>query len=330
MNISVLMPDNDVRSVFIPPHGDKILRSLGNVTYNSGDYGASNLKDLVKDSHVCITGWGCPRLDESIIGQATNLKLVAHTGGTVSPIVSDYMFEQGIKVISGNLIYAESVAEGTIAYILAALRKLPYYNKLVQEGNWSVTTSQSAGLLDKTVGLVGFGAIARFLVPMLKVFRADVQVYDPFVESHIFEEYGVKRVNSLEEIFSGCEIVSLHLAQLPETFHLINADLLSMLPDGALLVNTARGSTIDEKALALELISGRINALLDVFEEEPLPQDSPLRGLDNAILIPHMAGPTQDRRSNVIIALAKDISNLFKGLPLKHEISKEYAVRMTT
>jgi len=101
------------------------------------------------------------------------------------------------------------------------------------------------------------------------------------------------------------------------------------MPDGALFVNTARGSCVDEKALEEELITGRIRAVLDVFEEEPLPASSRLRGLDNAILIPHMAGPTHDRTVYVGLGIAKDIKNFMEDKALQLEIPRHYAVRMT-
>ena len=101
------------------------------------------------------------------------------------------------------------------------------------------------------------------------------------------------------------------------------------MPDGALLVNTARGSVIDEQALADELCTGRISAVLDVFEEEPLPSDSRLRGLDNAVLIPHMGGPTGDRHEWVSLALIEDIKRFLSGQPLVHTIGMDHAVRMT-
>jgi phosphoglycerate dehydrogenase-like enzyme len=101
------------------------------------------------------------------------------------------------------------------------------------------------------------------------------------------------------------------------------------MPDGSLLVNTARGSVVDEQALADELAAGRIHAVLDVFEEEPLPQDSRLRGLDNAVLIPHMGGPTGDRHEFVTMALIEDMKRMLDGQPLENIISFEQAARMT-
>ena len=110
---------------------------------------------------------------------------------------------------------------------------------------------------------------------------------------------------------------------------MVNKRLLEMIPDGALFINTARGSIVDEEALIEELSKGRFKAVLDVFEKEPLPDDSKLRKLDNVMLIPHMAGPTVDRRRYVTLGLVDDIKAYFRGEPMKNEISREYAAYMT-
>ena len=329
INIAVLMPDDHVREMFVPPAVVQALSKLGNLRFNEGRYDPKVMADLLKDSHVCITGWGCPALDEKILAGAKDLRMAAHTGGAVAGIISDYLYDRGIRVISGNKIYAESVAEGTVAYMLAALRRIPYYDKQVQNGEWRGNIAPNAGLLDKKVGLVGFGAIARYCVPMLKAFRADVRVYDPYVSDDTIKEYGVTRAESLEELFSECEILSNHLPRTRETYHIIGKDLLNRMSDGSLFVNTARGSTVDENSLAEILTTGRISAILDVFETEPPPPDSKLRGLDNVVLMPHMAGPTLDRCGRVGLALAEDIQRMLAGRPLVHEITRDYAMKMT-
>ena len=329
LKIAVLMPDNDARRSFISPVIMEELAKLGEVTYNEAGYEPSVIKEMLKDADICVTGWGCPSINEELAGNAPNLRMVAHTGGSVAIIVSPYLYERGIAVISGNELYAESVAEGCLAYILAGLRNIPYYNKLVQEGEWRPAGFENKGLLDRKIGLVGFGAITRYLVPMLKPFNTDLLVYSKHLSEEDCRSYGMTRADTLEQIFSTCDIVSLHMARTKDTYHVINRELLKLMPDGALLVNTARGSVIDEQALADELQTGRINAVLDVFEEEPLAPDSRLRGLDNVILIPHMAGPTGDRHKYVSLALIEDMKRMLAGQPLKHQIDESHAVRMT-
>lgn len=330
MNILVTIPNGHVRETFIPPDVAEKLSSIGTVTWNNGDlnYKSGELREKLAGMEVCVTGWGSARFDEHVLEGADSLKLVAHTGGSVFPIVGDAFFDRGLKVVSGNRLYAESVAEGVIAYVLCSLRDLPFHAGEMQEKRWSSGLSHNEGLLDQSVGLIGFGMVARYLVKMLEPFRVKITAYDPHVPDDVLASFGVGRA-SLADVVSKSKILSLHAARVPETYHMISRELLKTVRDGALLVNTARGDLIDEEALAEELATGRFKAILDVYEEEPLPETSRLRGLRNAILIPHMGGPTVDRRKTVTLALIDEIQNFYAGRPLVHEIGREYALAMT-
>lgn len=331
MNILVTQPEGQIKSTFFTMEEINKLDSMGNVIWNnsSKQLSRSELREMLKDIDVCITGWGCERFDDYVLQNADKLKIIAHTGGSVSTIISDELYERGIKVISGNWIFAESVAEGVIAYILSSLREIPFYNNLVQSGQWRTEDFHNESLLDQTVGLIGFGAVAKYLVGLLKPFRTKIKIYDPYVTETLLQEYGVEKAG-LEEIFRDSKIVSLHVPQVPETYHMVDKVLLESMREGALLINTARGSVIDEKALEEVLQKGRIKVVLDVYEKEPLPLNSKLRGLDNAILIPHMGGPTIDRRRFVTLELIRDIENYMKGGNMRFEISKNYAETMST
>ena len=164
---------------------------------------------------------------------------------------------------------------------------------------------------------------------MGKAFRLKFKVLEkPYLTSEVQQEYGFTTA-SLEEIFRTCKIVSLHCGMTKSYYHLVNRRLLEMMPDGALLINTARGPVIDEQALVAELKRGRIKAVLDVYEQEPLPTDSELRSLPNVYSIPHMGGPTFDRRWMIAMALIDDIERLERGEALHMEITREYASHMS-
>jgi phosphoglycerate dehydrogenase-like enzyme len=330
MNILVAIPKGKTRDTFIPPQVAAVIEEMGAVQWNEAeeDFTADEFREKLKGVEVCITGWGCRSLDKRVLENADRLKLVAHTGGSVAPLVSDYLYEKGVRVISGNWLYAESVAEGVIAYILASLRRIPYYNDRLHKGFWQEENDYNEGLLDQTVGLVGFGMTAKLLTNMLKLLRTAIKVYDPYVPDSTFTKYGVKKAG-LEEIFSTSKVISLHAPRIPETFHMVGKKLLSMIPDGAVFINTSRGSVVNESELEEELAKNRFKAVLDVYETEPLPESSPLRTMENVILIPHMAGPTIDRRPVVTMHLLEDIRNFFEGRALMYEIPKEYASRMT-
>ena len=330
MKILVTMPAGVIRDTFIPIKTAEKLNTMGEVIWNESkdDYTTQKLREMIQEVDVCITGWGTCRFDEEVLGNANKLKLVAHTGGTVVPIVSESFFDRGIRVISGNWFFAKSVAEGVLAYILAALRDIPYYNEEVQAGRWKNENYISEGLFDQTIGLVGFGMIAKNLVELLQPFKVKIKLFSKHIDEKTLLEYNMEKA-SLENIFSTCKIISIHTSQRPETFHMIDAKLLKIIPKGSILVNTSRGSIIDEEAMAEELQKERFKAILDVFEEEPLPLQSKLRGHKNVILMPHMAGPTIDRRQYVTLGLMEDMGRFYMGQPLNYEISKEYAAVMT-
>lgn len=330
MEILITIPQGAIFDSFIPPALLAQIKSLGTLRLNETgeNFSVQELAQQIGNAEVCITGWGSAMFTQQVLANAPKLRLIAHTGGTVAAIAGDAVYNQGIKVLSGNEVYAKSVAEGVIAYILAALRDIPKYAAMVQTQGWSDHNWYTQGLLDQQVGLVGFGTTARYTAKMLKAFDAKVLIASNHLTPEEAAQYGAKKA-TIEEVFSTCKVVSLHMAATPKTYHQVDATLLALLQDGALLVNTARGSVIDEMALAKALKSKRFKAILDVFETEPLPPESPLRGLDNAILIPHMAGPTIDRRPFVTSSLLEGIKAISKGEGSYLEIGQAAAQRMT-
>lgn len=330
MKVLVTIPLGVVRDTFITPDVKEKIESLGQVVWNNntGNLSPDRLRDALEGVDVCITGWGTQRFDEFVLEKADLLKLVAHTGGSVAPIVSDELYNRGIKVVSGNYLYAESVAECVVAYALSSLREISHYSGVVRAGGWKTANYYNEGLLDQSVGLVGFGMIAKHLVGMLKPFRNKIKVYAPDLTDELIRDYGIIPA-SLEEVFTTCKIISIHAPSIPETFHMIDKRLLGMIPAGSIFINTARGSVVDEQALIEELKTKRFKAALDVYEVEPLAPDSELRSLENVIAMPHMGGPTIDRRRYVTLGLLEDIERFLKGENLRYEIKKEYAVKMT-
>ena len=332
-NIFVTLGEGATRDTFIPPNIKERLESMGNVKYNDYKQRLSEemLGENLENIDICVTGWGCPWFGEAVLNKAGKLKLIAHLGGSVATHIGAEVFERGIRVITGNDIFAVCVAEGTVAYIMLGLRRLALYAEKVQQGLWAHDDTEwyNESLLNKSVGLVGFGAIARYLVPMLRPYNCEIMAYDPFVSDDVFEKYGVKKA-SLTDIAKNNKVVSIHASKTDGSRHIIDKEFLKNMRDGALLVNTARGSVVDEEALADEAATGRIRAVLDVYEREPLPLDSRLRHLPNVTLIPHMGGPTLDMREYVSQCVLDDIERFLAGdNNLKYEVERDYALRMT-
>ena len=332
MKALIALPRGEIFDTFFPPENIALAESLGEIVWNDlpRQLTPEEAAERLSGCDTYITAWSSPRLDETLLAAAPGLRLLTHLCGTVVPVVSDAMWARGIRVLSGNRFFAESVAEGTLAYILAALRDIPYYSsRLKNEGKWKKSTSYNAGLAGKTVGIVSYGTIARHLVRLLSAFRVRIRVYDiaPLPAEDILR-YGLEQV-SLETIFEESDIISLHTPLLPET-HLIGADLLSRIRPGALFVNTARGAVVDQAALEAELADGRFRAFLDVYEKEPPPPECSLYRLANVMMMPHMGGPTIDLRQYIARdLLLESAAFIDRGEPLQHEVSREMAAQMS-
>lgn len=329
--ILVTVPEGIVRNTFFPPETIKRLESLGDVIWNDKgrQFTPEELRDALADVEVLMAGWGTARLTDEVLSKANALKTIAYTGGSVAGLTPFSVFQRGIRVLSGNDIFAESVAESVIAYALTALRDIPKYKEMMLRDGWSTPGWYNEGLLEQTVGLIGFGAVARHTVKLLAPFRTPIKVWADFLTEADEAAWGIKKVTA-EELFTTCKVISLHTSLTPETYHSIDRRLLEMIPDGAIFINTARGSIVDEAALTEELKKQRFKAVLDVYEKEPLPMESGLRGLPNVTLIPHMGGPTIDRRKAVTEGLLDEICRLDAGEePKRLEISPEAAARMT-
>lgn len=324
MKILVGSPKDPTRDTFLTEENIAKLETLGDVTWNElgRPFTEEELAQQIKGHDVIITGGGTPPISEKVVEQADKLQLIAHYGGSVKNHVSDAAYEKGVRVVCGNDAFAHSVAEGTMAYMLASLRRIPLYNRQVHENGWGDLDYVNESLSYKTVGLVGFGDVSKYLVQMLKPFLTEVLVYSNHLSEEQAKELGVEKVE-LEELFRRSHVVSLHCANRPENYHLVNAERLAMMRDGALIVNTSGTVVIDEEALYQQCKTGRLRAAIDVHETEAeLPLQSKLRWLDDALLIPHHAGPTIDRRQTAAKIIIEDIENLKNGRPLLHEVSR--------
>ena len=236
-------------------------------------------------------------IDREVLDATTNLKMIQRTGVGLDSLDLSTIRSRGIPIYVNSGINARSVAEHTMLLILAALRRLPLVNSDVKNGKWQKQEQgvQTHELCGKTVGLVGMGNIGSIVAKLLQSFKANVIYYDRLrlsidVETELGIEYA-----PLEELIARVDILSLHCPLSSETKGLIGERELTSMKSGVVIVNTARGQLVDEKALVHHLRIGRIGAAaLDVFEVEPLPQTSHLLRMDNVILTPHIGGITYD------------------------------------
>ena len=333
MKALITIPKDLIFDTFFTKENIGIINSLGEIVWNEKQehMTAQEIKEKIKDCDVYVTSWGSKCLDKEILDCAPNLKLLVHMCGTVKPFVSEEMWKRGIRVISGNEFFAESVAEGTVAYMLASLRRLVnFYNNLTIYKQWKKVSEVTDSLLYKTIGIISYGSIAKFLVKMLQPFNVKIKVYDIVdIPNSDKEKYGIDQC-SMEEIFTTCDIVSVHTPLNDHTYHLIGDKEFSLMKKGALFVNTSRGAVVDQKALTKHLINGEFFAALDVFEKEPIDEDDPLLELENVFLQPHKGGPTTNLRSIIAKKLMVEAKEFIdENIPLKNEITEDRAQMMS-
>ena len=213
------------------------------------------------------------------------------------------------------------VAEMALKLILATRRRLKINQKCLDSGKWSKNVGHET--IQSTIGIVGFGSIGQALAGLLRGFDCHIIIYDPFIKPEVLRQKGVKSVE-LKELFATADVISLHLPYSQETHHLVNRNLLSSMKPTAVIINTARGKIVDEQALFYPGCRKIGGAGLDVFEEEPLPRDSPLLTLDNVTLTPHVSSQTVEslwRIYQVAISIAADF---FRGERSQYILNPDY------
>lgn len=224
-----------------------------------------------------------------IMARMPKCRLIARYGIGVDTIDLDAATEAGIIVTNNPTYCIEEVAEHTIAMLLAAARKVAFYDRLVRQGRWEVPPGKPMfRLAESTIGLVGYGNIARRVAKAAAGLQMRVLFSDPFVESGQFDTPGEKV--ELPELLRESDFVCIHAPLLPQTRHMIGADAFAQMKDTAVLINCSRGPIVDTDALVKALDDQSIaGCALDTTDPEPLTEDHPLRGRDNVIINPHVA-----------------------------------------
>ncbi|WNI22972.1 hydroxyacid dehydrogenase [Streptomyces sp. ITFR-16] len=269
------------------------------------------------EAEVLFTCWGATPLTAPVLAAAPRLRAVVHAAGSVKHHITDACWERGIAVTSAAGANALPVAEYTVAAILFAgkqvLRSARRYGELRTGHDW-LAELDGSGNYGRTVGIVGASRIGRRVIGLLRPFDLDVLLYDPYVGPAEAARLGV-RLSALDELCASSSVVSVHAPQLPETRHLIGAAQLAAMPSGATLINTARGSLVDEDALLPELTSGRLHAVLDVTDPELPVAGSPLYDLPNVLLTPHVAGSLGNELHRMADQALDELERFASGRP---------------
>ena len=249
--------------------------------------------------------------DERKYQALPNLKAVAKFGVGVDNIDGELAKKYGVKALNAPGQNSNAVAELTVAFMLDLLRHVVPLHKDMEKGLWPRFMGNE--LKGKTVGLMGFGAIARLVAEKLYCFDVKVIAFDLYPNEVKAKELGVTMVTQ-EEVIKNSDIVSIHIPATAETHHLFNSEVLASMKEGAYLINPARGALVDLDALADAIQNGHIaGAALDAFEVEPLPEDAPILKCENIVLTPHTGAETEESYYNVSMTTAKDIIRVLEN-----------------
>lgn len=280
---------------------------------------------------ILISAWMTPRLPEDVLERVPSLKYVCHLVGAVKGTVPDELIEKGLLVTNWGSSIARTVAECGLMMAIAGLRRVSHWSiELHQRGGWKDRmTVQTGSLFGRKVGLHGFGAIAQELAKLLQPFEVQLMTYSPSVPDSLLEAAGVARADDLETLFSSNDVLIELAALTPKNRGIVTEELLRSIPEGGVFVNIGRGAVVDEEALVRVAAEGRIQVALDVYKEEPLPRDSPLRGMTNVLLLPHLGGPTIDRRRDATALGLKNVRHYLRGEPLESQVTSRVYQRIT-
>lgn len=280
------------------------------------------------DADVLITSWGVPALTAERLLAAPRLRAVLHAAGSVRGFVGPEVWRRGIHVSAAADMNAVPVAEFTFAAIVMAGKKAPFLAaRSRDEGRqpvWAQLRSrEDLSNCDRTIGVVGFSRIGRRVVDLLRLLEnREVLVADPYADPVQVAEAGARLVG-LHELLRCSEALTLHAPALPSTCRLIGASELALLPDGATVINTARGAILDHDALVAECATGRLDAILDVTDPEPLPPGHPLLTLPNVMVTPHVAGSLGAEARRLTAHALGELERWVVGEPLVSPVNPE-------
>jgi phosphoglycerate dehydrogenase-like enzyme len=257
-----------------------------------------------------------------MLGEERRVKLIAHCGGEVKSRVAEEIFEF-VTITNAADPMARGVAEMALALALTLVRRIPDYAREMRDGvvRTNAEVSEGETFFGRRVGIVGFGRIGRAFARLLPQFGVDVLVSDPYAPEHSV---------GLDELVASCSVVVICAALTPETRGMFDKRRLSLLMDGAFLINVARGGLIEMDALLDELRRGRITVALDVTDPlEPLPVEHELRRLPNAILTPHIAAGGIEMRREIGAIAVEEVVRFAKGEPPLNQVTSDMLATMT-
>ena len=281
--------------------------------------------DAMTDAEVMILR--IFKAPKEVIERNPKLKMILRWGAGFDSADIEAAGAKGILVTNTPGANANAVSELAVTLMLTVYRKILEHTDSLRNGAWSKNTylNSSFSLFGKLVGIVGGGNIGRQVAAKVQAFGAEVQYYDAFrLPEEMEEKCGMKYV-SLEELIRTSDVITLHVPLLDSTRHMIGADQLRAMKDGAVIINTARGGLVDDKALCAAVKAGKLlGAGLDGVEEEPLPAGHELLTTPGIVVTPHVGGGTADIGDIIMPMLAKDIRDFAAAGDCAHVVNRKY------
>lgn len=263
---------------------------------------------LLKDCDGYIAG--LDSITERVLDSCPKLKVISRYGAGYDRVDLRAAKKHQITVTNTPGVNAQAVGELAFGLILCSARKIASLDNQLRSGRW--VRSTGIELFGKTLGIVGLGAIGKVVANCAKGFGMDVMAYDPFIDTGYCQKQEIRSV-TIDELIRRSNIITLHLPLNADTMHLINAERISEMQDGAIIVNASRGGIIDEEAAYQALKSGKLGGLgLDAFETEP-PEASPLFELPNVTVTPHTGAHTKEATENMANTAVKNLIDVLSG-----------------
>ncbi|MEM7132233.1 MAG: NAD(P)-dependent oxidoreductase [Chloroflexota bacterium] len=319
--------------------GCDLLREHGQVdivSMRSGEEeaGFERFVALLKEADAAVIGcWRRPAMESEHWHQAENLKVFAGTFDNrfADWVDFDVLVERGITLIDTSRSMTPSVAEFALAMTLNLIRDIPEAIHLVRNGDWQTDPRACwkrpgfvyGDLTGRQVGLAGLGSINRRYAELIAPFRCEVSVYDPFLSDEVLAQYGAKRSHSLVELAQSSEIFVVGLPPMPTTLEVINRDVISALPKGALFVLPTRMAVVEQQPLWERIEANEIAAAIDVFAPEPPPNDAWFRQHPNVQATPHMAGGTDFCHRRCLTDACKDAIAVLTGQTPRFQATRQ-------
>lgn len=290
-------------------------------------------RQALSATQALITTWDSPRFGEDLPSLAPNLRIIAHCGGEVKTRFARSLFKR-LTITNAPAPMARATAELGAALLLYCARNIDFYRSELRKRSNRIYEQihlhgSSESLIGQKVGMIGFGRIGRALVDLLRGFDINWLVYDPYAPRSLSRQYPVRFV-SLQQLLAQAQLLVLTAALTEQTRGLLGRQNLARLPDGACIINIARGGLIDLDALRAEVQRGRLRCAVDVTDpKEPLPATDPFRNMRGAIVTPHIAGSGRRVREGIARVVLDDLDRFFSDKKVENQVTASMLDRMT-